>query len=470
MSGKPRIDANRREWEVAPIRSGLPGVVSDSKSFPLFCVISRLRNSVAFVLTVLSVILSLPITLRADDSIKVVTELATEKAWMGEQVRFYVTLYSPGPFSGTPVFEIPEMGKTVISKEGSPVVGSSTEGGASWITQRHEFELYTQQVGTVEVPAFSVRFESKDSFVGEPVPRSGATGAVSFSSERPPGAEGLEFVVSSSTLKVEESWSAEDGAKLEAGDVVTRSITRTASDTSAMFLEPFVANPIEGVRIYSDDPEIDELGDRGVKRITRTDRIKYQFTTGGTFDLPAIRYAWWDPKEEEIQSVILDGRGYVATSPPVPPEPVDWKRISWVMIGVLVALAAAYRWVWPWGVRAYQAWHRRYHAPLAVAFRSLRKACRANNENGAYAALIAWKHAAGIEGAFKAPLSEPAEALGRRLFAAAEESGAWNGQELLEAFRQIESAHRSRRRAARPDDALPPLNPGWSADLGGRSS
>lgn len=252
--------------------------------------------------------------------------------------------------------------------------------------------------------------------------------------------------------------------------MVTRSITRTASDISAMFLEPFTANPIDGVKIYSGDPEIDEQSDRGVKRITRTDRIKYQFTTGGTFDLPAIRYAWWDPKGEKVQSVTLEGRGYFATSLPLPPEPLDWKRTGWMVCGGLVALAAAYRRVWPWVVRASQAWHRRYHAPLAVASRRLRKTCHAHDDKGAYAALMAWKHAAGIEGCFEAPLDGPAEALGRRLFAASKETESWEGRELLEAFRQIESAHRRKRKITRSADALPPLNPGWSADLGGSGS
>ena len=53
--------------------------------------------------------------LRSEESVMVKTSTEVEKAWMGQRVRFVVTLYSPGPFTGTPVFQVPEIADTVIA-------------------------------------------------------------------------------------------------------------------------------------------------------------------------------------------------------------------------------------------------------------------------------------------------------------------------------------------------------------------
>jgi len=400
--------------------------------------------------------------LAAEETVMVKTTSDVEKAWMGQRVRFVVTLYSPGPFTGTPVFQIPELGDTVISKDGSPVVGSESIGGDSWITQRHEFNLYTQKTGTIQVPEFQVSFESKDDFLGDAKPRKGETEPFEFVSARPPGTDELPFVVSSSTLEVEESWSNDDEEELEAGEVVTRSIVRTATDTSAMFLDPFAAGQIDGVRVYVSDPSVEEVSERGVSKVSRTDVIRYQFAKGGHYEFPPITYSWWDPEGEKVRTVTLEGRSFTAKAPPVPPEPTDWKRVAWLAALVALGVAASARWAWPWLMSLYRSWHERYHAPLAVASRSLRTTCRAGDASGAFVALMAWKHAAGIEGDFVDPLAAPAAALSARLYAGESAQDSWEGRELLAAFRQVEADHRRRQRGVNHQQALPPLNPGLS--------
>ena len=399
--------------------------------------------------------------LRSEESVMVKTSTEVEKAWMGQRVRFVVTLYSPGPFTGTPVFQLPEIADTVISKVGSPVVGSVTLSGTTWITQRHEFDLYTQKVGELQVPAFKVSFESKDDFTGDAKPREGETEPFGVVSERPPGTESLPFVVTSSSLKVEETWSAEEGAELEAGEVVTRSITRSATDTSAMFLDPFVATPVEGARVYLSDPVIDEVSQRGVTEVSRTDVIRYQFAKGGQFDFPSIDYSWWDPESEEVRTEVLAGRSFSAKAPPVPPEPTDWKRVAWIALAGLTALAAIVRWGWPFGVAQFHRWRAWYDAPIRRAVRHLKGACGNGDAKEAYAALMAWKHAAGVIGDFDPPLREPAAALSRRLFGSGGDGGAWDGGALWSAFRAVEDGHRGGRHS-RTKASLPPLNPGLS--------
>lgn len=98
-------------------------------------------------------------------------ELGEDTAWTGEAVPLLVTLYSPGPFSGTPAFDLPELPLTVFVKSGNPLVGTEQVDGESYFTQRHEFALYTQCVGEIVVPAFRVRFAGKKTFTSAPEPR-----------------------------------------------------------------------------------------------------------------------------------------------------------------------------------------------------------------------------------------------------------------------------------------------------------
>ena len=78
--------------------------------------------------------------------------LEAKEAWMGQGVPFVVTLISPGPFSGTARFQLPEIPGTLIVKQGNPMVGSETVNGESMMTQRHEFSIYTQQVPRASGP------------------------------------------------------------------------------------------------------------------------------------------------------------------------------------------------------------------------------------------------------------------------------------------------------------------------------
>ncbi len=51
-------------------------------------------------------------------------QLGKESAWAGEAVPLIITLYSPGPFSGTASFELPDLPRTAIVTGGRPIVGS----------------------------------------------------------------------------------------------------------------------------------------------------------------------------------------------------------------------------------------------------------------------------------------------------------------------------------------------------------
>jgi hypothetical protein len=56
-------------------------------------------------------------------------EIKKSSAWTGEAVPLIITLYSPGPFSGTAAFDLPDLPRTAFVKGGSPVVSSEEVDG-----------------------------------------------------------------------------------------------------------------------------------------------------------------------------------------------------------------------------------------------------------------------------------------------------------------------------------------------------
>ena len=158
--------------------------------------------------------------------------LDKEEAWVGEGISLLITLRAPGPFSGTASFELPETGHTFFIKEGNPLVGSETIQGVTWLTQKHQFRVYTQDSGDVVIPPIRVRFEAKKDYTSAPEPYSGSTEAQHVQSRRPPGATGM--VISAQEMLVQQAWSTFPENGLKPGDVIIRSVTRTANKTTGM--------------------------------------------------------------------------------------------------------------------------------------------------------------------------------------------------------------------------------------------
>ena len=213
-------------------------------------------------------------------------EIGKETAWTGEGVPLIVTLYSPGPFSGSASFDLPKLPQTVIVKAGNPVVGSQDVDGQSYFTQRHEFTIFTQNAGDMVIPGFRIRFAGKTSFVSDAEAKEGVTPNLRFQSKRPPGTDAMGIVVAVTGMDVTQTWNPHAMDAVAAGDVIERTITRRATGTTAMMLPPVATDATEGVRLYSADPVVEDHIERGASTAKRRDRIKYQFERPGTFQLP----------------------------------------------------------------------------------------------------------------------------------------------------------------------------------------
>ncbi len=403
-------------------------------------------------------------------------ELGENEVWTGQAVPLFVTLYSPGPFSGTASFDLPELPLTTFVKVGNPTVGSEQIGDDSYFTQRHEFALYTQRDGPIFIPAFCVRFAGKKSFTSAAEPVEGFTQELRFQSTRPPGTERLGVVVAARNMEASQTWQPDAIGPVQAGDVIARTISRRATDTTAMMFPPVAIETPPGVRSYATDPIVQDSTERGAIRAERSETIKYQFERAGTFELPELAVIWWDPDARELRRQLLPGRlidvqneAVVAdTLAPTPRSP--WPA---VVLSLTIGTAA---WLARKPARRLLAdLQTRRNDPATVAARRLLAACRTSAAAEAYAALLQWQRVVtGSSGAASLVELLPPDAaaefeyqwhlLSRHVFGNASGGPAWRGQRLAEVFVQVRRKLNRAPRAAHADVDLPALNPTCSSD------
>jgi len=436
------------------------------------------------------------------DTDPVRSELGKHEAWTGEPVSLIITLYSPGPFSGTASFDLPELPLTTILSAGRPVIGSETIDGDSWLTQRHEFRVFTQAAGTIEIPSFAVRFSGKPSFTDDPEPIEAATDALTFESKRPPGTNPGELVVAADDMLFQQTWQPKDALTVTEGDVVIRTITRTADNTTAMMFPPPPSGGLKGrrdgrelvpadsavggsvsnssrdsrptadegtsIHVYSTTPQLSDRTERGEFSATRIDTLKYQLKSAGTQQIPDLTFTWWDVSNETLQKISLPG----ITVNVVPAATADAEQESadaadsfpwivlWVSGGLILLLCFLFR------------QHLRQFlvtppTPEQQAARQLARACDQNETEAAYQAVLEWKRAVSRQWNH-APVGDSlrwsaftveADELSSLLFKKNGVPSTWQGSRLKSAFIALRADILANDQPQTHTGSLPPLNP-----------
>ncbi len=215
----------------------------------------------------------------------VVIRVPEAKAWIGQRLPLYVELRARGSFAGAASFSLPEIPRTVIIKIGNPVVSSQQIDGESWFVQMHEFVLFSQQSGTVEIPAFEVRFGSHDGFTGPVIEQQAQVPGTSIEIQRPPGSESISFLITTESLDLSENWQPEPQRQpgpVKAGAIFKRTIVQRAAQMTGMALTATPTDAPDGVRVYPGQPEVTDKTERGDFLGERRETITYQLQKPGS--------------------------------------------------------------------------------------------------------------------------------------------------------------------------------------------
>lgn len=380
------------------------------------------------------------------------------KAWIGQRVKFFVELRAPGLFAGTAGFDLPQIPGTVVMKIGSPAVGSQDIEGESWFVQAHEFALFSQKSGVLEVPAFTVRFSHRDGFTGPTQDVKAEVPGWRLEIERPSGSDRVGYLITTESLDITETWEPSPGPA-RVGAMFKRTIIQQSPQIPGMALSPVPTIAPEGVRLYPGDSGTEDELERGDFLGKRHDTLTYLLTKPGKVSIPALRYVWWNPITKTLQSKSLPAVVFdVAPAPEAPGSRkmsaahLAWPYLLTAILAICLAVLQRRR-LAEWASRGRQ----RLNPPERAAERKLLRAC---GQHDIQAAAKAWQVWRNIQGpAFKTipELHAAILDLQRHLYGPLP-AAPWRGNELANAIGKQQAANRKRRSSVHLS-GLPLLNP-----------
>ena len=401
----------------------------------------------------------------------------TGPIWLGQHVGVTAILRTPNRFAAPPTFPEPALqGRAVVLPNGSTTPGSEREGGTSYVLLQHRYDVFPLQAGSLDFPALRMELPVADAD-GTARRAAAASEKLRIEVRLPPGTQDPALLVTAPALHLDTRLDG-DPTRLAVGEAITRHVTLTARDTSAMLLPPMPWAAPDGVRLYPNPPRLSDSSDRGVLSAVREDSAAFVPQRPGRYRLPAASFQWFNPQDGQMRRIDVPALVVEAIAAAPAPE-ADHRRPGFVLpvLALLAAGAAclAYR-------RRLGAWLARHRpgrtTPEAQAFADLLRACRQGQAAQACAALLRWNVLA-IPAGERPTLRHLAcltttpelETEGTRLaehcFARplgrdqppGETAPPWSGHGLLTAARRARRRLRTTPRGFPARRGLPPLNP-----------
>ena len=392
-----------------------------------------------------------------------------EPVWVGEKLELHLELWSNALSFSDQWFVLPEVqGAFLLQAESSALKLSEKRNGNDWQGLRYSFQLYPQRAGKLSVPSFGVRFAAREAYGTPEQHFEFVTPVLSVEARLPPGANATGLVVSSTDFSMQAEWDPflEDGAVvgLKVGDALTLEIRREAADVPGMVFTPLKFAEQKGLGIYPGNPRVEDKVARGDLVGRRLDSVTFVCELAGVYQLPEIRFQWWNPQRETLSEQVVPAVEIrVADNPAFATAPVvadggPVAALRWVIIAIIVAIPA-YWLTRRYGPHLLNACHgvleeRRKSEPWV--FRWALKACASGDASAAYNAINEWLvHPAmkpsGAAGSaltlsrlarecHDAELEKEARALQQALVSGTTATGgSWQGKKMAAALKRLRS-------------------------------
>ncbi|MDH3902545.1 MAG: hypothetical protein OES90_04915 [Xanthomonadales bacterium] len=345
--------------------------------------------------------LLLPLALPAQDAgidagLKAAIDINVEQdreIWAGQQVTLMLDLKTTGfSFSNTH-FNLPEVsGAFLMQTDTTTIKLTEKIDGRDWQIIRYPLALYPQNAERLQVPPIDVRFTTSAGFGSEEKAFEFKTDPLDLTINLPPGAKPGELIVTTTSFELEHDWQPAKGTS-KTGDAVTLTVNRRAGDISAMLLPPLPVFRTEGLAAYPQEPDVNDKTDRGDLTGERSDSITWVIEQAGYYEIPGIRFQWWDPDSLELKQQIIPGMSLdiapvaaedtVTVTAGSPGTNSGWPLKLW--IAVIAALLAFVLWL-----LFRRKLHEQHPVNERTTFTRLTNACKNNQAGQTYTAIHAW--------------------------------------------------------------------------------
>lgn len=232
---------------------------------------------------------------------------------VNEQVVLTIEVATPRWFTGGTRIGNVEIAD-VIAKQRNTLATNYTarKNGETWSRQRWEITLYPQKSGDYVIPRLPVRVQvSGDD--GENVSGTLYTQPIKFKTQLPSGLLSDDTPwFSATSVDVEQQWQ-QSNENLKVGDAITRTVTIKAKDSLSVLLPNLLKN--ESTSQYQAYPQPHKLNDtqeRGDYRSERIEESVYVIQQGGDFTLPELTFQWWNTKDKQLETVVLESASFSA--------------------------------------------------------------------------------------------------------------------------------------------------------------
>ncbi len=416
--------------------------------------------------------LLLPISVIAqNDDIKAGVSIGIEQEqeiWVGQQVTVNLDLKTTGfSFSDT-LFNLPEVnGAFLMQTDTTTIKISKTVDGQDWQIIRYPLALYPQKAGQLEVPPINVRFSSSAGFGSTKQDFEFQSEPLALTVKQPPGVKPGDLVITTTSFALDHNWLPKSEI-LHAGDAITLTVTRRANDISAMLLPPLPVFRNTGLAAYPQAPDVSDKTNRGDLTGERVDTIIWIVEKPGIYEIPGIRFQWWDPVNRELKQQIVPGLSLDIPSSPtngyVTGTTANAEKAGYhLLLILLTGLLAIVLWL-----RFGRKTDDQGLDDEKSAFAALQKACKSNQATQAHTAIHTWLSHSSSSSKFRhTTLNEFARSVNDQSLATELEklqeaivssNEKWQGNELLVSLQAIRHKINAQKKV-QLKTYLAPLNP-----------
>lgn len=397
--------------------------------------------------------------------------------WAGQQVTLNLDLKTTGFSFSNSHFNLPEIsGAFLMQTDSTTIKMTEKTDGQDWQIVRYPLALYPQKSGQLEIPPISVRFTTSAGFGSPEKAFEFETRALELTVRLPPGVKAGELVVTTSSFELEHEWQPFSGAT-KTGDAFTLKVSRLAGDISAMLLPPLPVFRTDGLAAYPQAPEVSDKTDRGDLTGVRTDSITWVVEKPGAYEIPGIRFQWWDPLSLELKQQVIPGLSMDIAAAASDETPATTAMESeqksslmlYLLILVITVLSVYALWL---GLRRGRL--DQYPDHEKTTFTRLEQACKNGQAGQTYSAIHAWlefSSPAATDNSHTLTLNDFASGWGDRQLAAelknlqtalVSSAREWQGDTLLSSLQRIRRKI-NQQKAGQSKAHLVPLNPPPSA-------
>ena len=217
---------------------------------------------------------------------------------MGEPVEVSITVYTSTWFTqGVDLGNIQVNGAYTVFFR--PVTRSITQGGSTYAGVELKYNVFPYSEESITFPPLEIEVETPPPGKVKGVKRKIKTEAKEIVVKSiPPNFSGNQWLVANN-LSLSQNWSGNFN-NVKVGDVLTRSVGRTAFGTVSELIPPVSWDSVPGVSLYPTRSSLENNKTKTAISGSRLERMQYLFEEEGEVVLPEMVFNWYNPYQNKL--------------------------------------------------------------------------------------------------------------------------------------------------------------------------